>query len=168
MPITDILEKNAGLYGDDVCLTEINPELEEQNGNGGAGGTGGPNWRESALVEAAHDASYRKELTWREFDEKANRFANLLIGRGLGRGDKVGVLLMNCIEWLPIYFGVLKSGATVVPLNFRYSSEEIAYALRLADVSALALGPEFVERVGAIIGDMPAVRMLFYVGDGGG
>ena len=55
---------------------------------------------------------------------RANRFANLLLTRGIGKGDKVAILLMNGIDWLPVYFGVLKTGALAVPLNYRYSSEE--------------------------------------------
>ena len=47
-------------------------------------------------------------MTWHEFDDKANRLANFLLDRGLYKGQKVGILLMNCLEWLPIYFGVLK------------------------------------------------------------
>jgi len=155
MPITEILENNAKLYGNTICLTEINPGLEENRAL---------SWKELALVETARDVRYRKELTWRAFDERANQLANLLIDRGVKRGDKVGVLLMNCIEWLPIYFGVLKSGAIVVPLNFRYSSEEIRYALDLADVSMLIFGPEFTERLQAITGAIPKVRGMFYVG----
>ena len=64
-----------------------------------------------------------------EFDVKANRFANLLLARGIQKGDKVAILLMNCIDWLPIYFGILKTGALAVPLNYRYSAEEIQYCL---------------------------------------
>ena len=156
MPITEILARNAELYGDERCLTEINPEKEE---------TRELAWRELALVETAHSVKYRKELTWREFDERANQFAHLLMDRGINRGDKVGILLMNCIEWLPIYFGVIKTGAIVVPLNFRYSSDEIKYALELADVCTLVLGPEFIDRVREISGDIPKVHSLLFVGD---
>ena len=155
MPITEILARNAELYGDKICLTEINPEQEEKSRQ---------TWKELALVETAHNVRYRKELTWRSFDDKANQFANLLLERGVRRGDKVGVLLMNCIEWLPIYFGALKSGAIAVPINFRYSSEEIRYALDLADVSVLAMGPEFTDRIRAIKDDIPRVESLFFVG----
>ncbi len=49
---------------------------------------------------------------------------------------------MNCLEWLPIYFGVLKTGALAVPMNFRYTAEEIAYCLDLSDATVLVLGPE--------------------------
>ena len=44
-------------------------------------------------------------------------FANLLFTRGIKKGDKVAILMMNCLEWLPIYFGILKTGALVVPMN---------------------------------------------------
>jgi len=155
MPITETLVKNAELYGNSICLTEINPSLEENREL---------SWKELALVETAHDVRYRKEMTWRGFDERANQFAHLLIDRGIKRGDKVGILLMNCIEWLPIYFGVLKTGAIVVPLNFRYSSDEIKYALGLAEVSALVFGPEFTERIQAIKNDIPNVGILFFAG----
>ena len=155
MPITDILEKNAKSYGNQICLTEINPGLEENRGLA---------WNELSLVETAFEGRYRKELTWRAFDERANQCANLLIDRGVKRGDKVGLLLMNCIEWLPIYFGILKTGATVVPLNFRYSSDEIKYAVDLADVSALIFGPEFTERLLPLKDNLPNVRFTLFVG----
>ena len=155
MPITDILAKNAELYPDMVCLTEINPEFNEEKGLP---------WIEFSLVETETDNAYRREMTWREFDDKANQFAHLLIDYGIKRGDKVGILLMNCIEWLPLYFGALKSGAIVVPLNFRYSSEEISYALDLADVSLLVFGYEFTERMQAIKDNLPKVRSMLFVG----
>ena len=155
MPITDILVRNSRQYGNAICLTEINPSVEDNREL---------SWKELALVETAHDVRYRKELTWRAFDERANQFAHLLLERGVKRGDKVGILLMNCIEWLPIYFGVLKAGAIVVPLNFRYSSDEIKYALELAEVSMLVFGFEFIGRMRTIKDDIPKVGAMFYVG----
>ena len=116
MPITEILERNCKLYGSDVCLVEINPEQAE---------THRVTWKEYELIEPTRSEYYRREITWDVFNEKANRFANLLLTSGIGKGDKVGILLMNCLEWLPIYFGILKTGALAVPLNFRYASEEI-------------------------------------------
>src|SRR5690606_13839812 len=109
---------------------------------------------------------YRVSMTWRVFDEKANRLANLLIKRGIKKGEKVAILLMNCLEWLPIYFGVLKAGAVAVPLNFRYTAEEIRYCLDLSDAVALLFGPEFIGRLETIYDQMPKVRLLFYVGEG--
>ena len=108
MPITEILNKNADFYPNDVSLVEINPKMENQVRL---------TWREYSLIESNPNMAYRRELTWSEFNKKANRFANLLLTRGIKKGDKVAILLMNCLEWLPIYFGILKTGALAVPLN---------------------------------------------------
>ena len=157
MPITDILEKNCRLYGDDVALVEINPELPE---------TKRSTWKEFDLIEPSRAAYYRREITWNVFNEKANRFANLLIERGIKKGEKVGILLMNCLEWLPIYFGILKTGALAVPLNFRYSADEIKYCVELAEIDILVFGPEFIGRVEEIADEISKGRLLYFVGDG--
>ena len=159
MIITDFLERNARLYGSETSLVEINPSEERDKA---------VTWWDFNLIESAlADTPYRRELSWRDFDRRANRFANLLLSRGLKKGTKVAVLLMNCLEWLPIYFGILKAGCIAVPMNFRYSSDEIKYCLELADVEVLVFGPEFVSRMDAIEKDIPSVRMLFYVGKDG-
>jgi len=157
MTIPEILLKNAALYGDETCLAEINPEFKEEKGLP---------WKEFALVETETDNAYRREITWNGFNGKASQFANLLLERGVKRDSKVGILLMNCLEWLPAYFGVLRSGAVVVPLNFRYSSEEIEYCLELAEVTTLVFGPEFVGRIDAIKDRIPNVKTLLFIGDG--
>ena len=156
MPITDFLERNAKIYPNDVAIVEVNPEKQPAKNI---------TWREFNLIDtAAEGDKYRREITWREFDIRANRFANLLCTRGIKKGDKVAILMMNCLEWLPIYFGILKTGALVVPMNYRYSSDEIKYCLDLADVRMLVFGPEFIERINAIKDDMGMVDNLFFVG----
>ena len=157
MPITDLLKRNAELYGSDVALVEVNPEITE---------TRRITWKEYELIEPNPVSHYRREITWKVFDEKANRFANLLLERGVKKGDKVGILLMNCLEWLPIYFGILKAGALAVPLNFRYTSAEIKYCLDLAEVDVLMFGPEFIGRIEEIADTISKNRLLFYVGEG--
>jgi long-chain acyl-CoA synthetase len=155
MPITEILEQNARLYGNEVALIEINPDHDRSRQ---------VTWREYELIESDAESYYRREMTWNTFNTKANRFANLLVSRGIKKGDKVAVLLMNCLEWLPVYFGILKSGALAVPLNYRYTSEEIKYCCELAEVDAIVFGFEFIGRVEAIEHQMPRVRERFYVG----
>ena len=148
--ITEILERNAAEWPYDVALVEINPqELESRH----------TTWREYSLIESSPVEAFRSEMTWREFDEKANRFANFLLSRGFRKGDKVAILLMNCLEWLPIYFGVLKAGCMAVPLNFR------RYCLDLADADALVFGPEFIGRVEEIVDRVPRLKAKLYVGD---
>ena len=157
MPITDLLERNAKIYANDVALVEVNPAVTEVKR---------VTWREYELMETNPAAAYRREITWNVFNEKANRFAHLLMERGIKKDDKVGILLMNCLEWLPIYFGILKTGAIAVPLNFRYSSDEIEYCVDLADVDILVFGPEFIGRVEEIAPKISKNRLLFYVGEG--
>ena len=78
----------------------------------------------------------------------------------------MGILLMNCLEWLPIYFGILKTGALAVPLNFRYSADEIKYCVELAEIDILVFGPEFIGRVEEIADEISKGRLLYFVGDG--
>ena len=156
MPITEILEDNCRKFGNDVCLVEINPEIQEPRH---------VTWKEYELIEPNPANHYRREITWNVFNEKSNRFANLLLSRGVKKGDKVGILLMNCLEWLPIYFGILKTGALAVPLNFRYASDEIEYCVNLAEINVLVFGPAFIGRIEEIVENIGKNRILFYVGD---
>ena len=156
MVITDFLERNARLYGAETALVELSPTEERDQA---------VTWREASLIESARpDAPYRRAMSWKEFDRRANQFANLLLSRNTRRGAKVAILMMNCLEWLPVYFGILKAGCIAVPLNFRYSSEEIKYCLELADVEFLVFGPEFVGRMDTVQDQLPQVRMMFFVG----
>ena len=150
MPITEILQKNADFYPSDVSLVEINPTLENRSRL---------TWREYSLIESNPNEAYRKEITWSEFNKRANRFANFLLTRGIKKGDKVAILLMNCIEWLPVYFGILKTGAMAVPLNYRYAADEIRYCLELADADAIIFGPEFTGRVEEICHRVKRVKL---------
>ena len=155
MKITDVLAENAAKWPSDIALVEIDtPDAGKHK-----------TWKEAELVESIPDKAFRAEMTWREFDERANRYANFLLSRGYKKGEKVAILLMNCLEWLPIYFGVLRAGCMAVPLNFRYTADEIKYCLGLADADALVFGPEFIGRVEQIADRIPRVKTLLYVGE---
>jgi acyl-CoA synthetase (AMP-forming)/AMP-acid ligase II len=156
MPITDLLERNSKLYGDEVALVEINPGIKEEQR---------VTWKEYELIQPTSTSYYRRQITWSVFDEKANRVANMLMDRGIKKGQKCAILLMNCLEWLPIYFGILKSGAIAVPLNFRFDSEEIDYCLKASDSEVLFYGPEFIGRIENIAEKLKKEMLLFYVGD---
>lgn len=156
MPIIDFLDYNAGHFGDEVALVEINPELREKQRL---------TWKDYSLVETTPAEQHRREMTWHKFETRSIKFANLLLSHGLRRGEKVGILLMNCLEWLPIYFGILRAGAIAVPLNYRYTADEIKYCLELADVSVLVFGKEFIGRVESICSDLPKVEGMMFVGE---
>lgn len=155
MPVTDFLEKNAEKYGNDICLTEINPDIPD-----GAEST----WKEYSLIQTEPMEQYKREITWKQFDDTANRFANMLISKGIKKGEKVAILLMNCLEWLPVYFGILKAGAVAVPLNYRYTADEIKYCLDLSESSAIVFGKEFVGRMETICDIIPDIRLKIFIG----
>ena len=157
MPVTDLLERNHKLYGDEVALVELNPLMKD---------TRKTTWKEYDLVQQTSPVAYRREITWSVFDEKANRVANMLLGRGIKKGDRVAILMFNCLEWLPIYFGILKTGAIAVPFNFRFSADEIQYCADLAQVHILLFGSEFIGRIELIADELQKGRLLIYVGDG--
>ncbi|MBO6054021.1 MAG: acyl--CoA ligase [Oscillospiraceae bacterium] len=156
MPVTELLVRNSRLYGDEVALIERNPDVRERPRT---------TWKEYALIQPTSSEPYRREITWRVFNEKANRFANCLLNNGIKKGDKVAILMYNCLEWLPIYFGILKTGALAVPFNFRYAPDEILYCAELAEVDVLVFGPEFIGRIEEICDQLSQNVKLIYVGD---
>lgn len=156
MPVMEYLERNAKLYGDEVALIELNPSEADSRRK---------TWKESDLIESSRFEPYRRVITWGVFNEKANRFANMLMGRGVKKGDKVAIIMYNCLEWLPIYFGVLKTGAIAVPFNFRYDAEEILYCAELAEVDVIVFGPEFIGRIETNAERLSKGRLLIYVGN---
>ncbi len=156
MIITEFLERNARFNPDGEALVEINPTEERDNAE---------TWREASLIELAlPDMPYRRSMTWRRFNRMANRIGNFLLSRNVKQGTKVGILMMNCLEWLPIYFGILKAGCVVVPLNYRYASDEIQYCCDLADIEILIFGPEFVNRMDDIYDKLDNTSLLLYMG----
>jgi acyl-CoA synthetase (AMP-forming)/AMP-acid ligase II len=136
MLITEILSRNGRMYADEIALVERDPA-----------------------------ANRRREISWRTFDRQASRLANALLAHGVARGDRVLHLMMNSLEWLPAYFGILRAGAIAVPLNFRLEAEIIQRCNELAEARVLLFGPEFSERIAAV---KPAldrtIRHYVYVG----
>jgi len=156
MIITDFLERNAKELGDKEALVEINPANKPEKYR---------TWKEYSLIETGISNQFRREMSWKEFDIKANQTANMLLSKGVKKDDKVAILLMNSLEWLPIYFGILKTGALAVPLNYRYTADEIKYCLELADCSILIFGNEFIGRVEQIFESLIKINHLLYVGE---
>ena len=79
MPITDLLERNSKLYGDEIALVEINPEVQE---------TQRVTWKEYALIQPTSTAPYRREITWSVFDEKATGWPTCCWAGGFRRARR--------------------------------------------------------------------------------
>ncbi len=94
----------------------------------------------------------------------ANRCANALIKRGISKGDKVVLLMMNSIDWLIAYFGIIRTGAWAVPLNFRFTATEIQHCVDVAEPRVMIFGEEFIERIDAIKDAMPTIEHYIFAG----
>ncbi|MEA1967941.1 MAG: class I adenylate-forming enzyme family protein [Thermodesulfobacteriota bacterium] len=105
---------------------------------------------ETALIERSPKENLRKEITWNDFYQDSSRLANALVKNGIKKGDKVVQLMTNCLEWLPIYFGILNTGALAVPLNFRFESDKIRLCTEVSCATVFIFGEEFIERISEI------------------
>ena len=135
MTIIEMLERNARMYPDAPALTEIQPSKKLKN-----------------------------KINWKEFDERANQVANVLLSKGVKKGDKVVHLMMNSINWLEAYFGILKTGALAVPLNFRFISRQIKYCCDVAEAKVMMLDESFTERVEEIRSELSSINDYIFVG----
>jgi acyl-CoA synthetase (AMP-forming)/AMP-acid ligase II len=120
---------------------------------------------ETALVECTSGQRKRRAITWREFDQMANRVANALIERGVGKNDKVLHLMFNSLEWLVTYFGIARTGAWNVPLNFRSTSEDIRYCAEVSEAKMMIFGEGFLDRVKMVRGYLGSVKEFVIVGE---
>ena len=119
---------------------------------------------EVALVERIPDKQVRKEITWRQFDQRASAVANALVEKGVKKGDKVLHLMTNSINWLVAYLGVIRTGAWVVPLNYRFTGKDMKYCADVSEASTLMFGEEFVERVEGIRLELTSVKNYIFAG----
>ena len=119
----------------------------------------------TALIEVTPSKGFRKAITWKEFDERANRVANALIARGIKKGDVVIHLMMNSLNWLEAYFGILKAGAIAAPLNFRFISRQIKYCIDIAEPKIMILDQDFIDRVAVIRKDLKTIKHFIFVGE---
>jgi acyl-CoA synthetase (AMP-forming)/AMP-acid ligase II len=126
--IGEILARNARMYPNDVALIERVPAEKK-----------------------------RWEITWKQFDERVNQFSNALSKKGVKKGDKVVHFMMNSIDWLVAYFGIVRTGAWVVPLNFRFTADDVKYCCDVAEPKVFVFDEEFTGRIDAIKDQLPTV-----------
>lgn len=101
--------------------------------------------QDAEVIAHAPRAKVTARLSWRALVEQSRDAASRLIGLSVGKGSRVGFLCPNRLDWLPIAFGIARTGAVLVPFSTLWKREEIAYALRHADVDTLLLVPGFLK-----------------------
>jgi len=104
----------------------------------------------SPKVEAVVEVERGRRFTYAELDARANRIANVLREKGVRKGDRVALLLMNGVEYIEAYFGAAKIGAVTVPLNWRLVPDELEFIIDDSGAIVLIWGEEFDEAVSAL------------------
>ncbi len=137
MNTVDLVIRNARIYPDDTAFVEVRP-----------------------LSKA------RIEITWKQFDERTNSLANALLGRGVKKGDRVFLLGRNSIGWLEAYFSIVKTGAWVNPLNFRFTADDISYCAAAAEPACFFFDDEYANMVFAGRSGLPSVKTFISMGGG--
>ena len=135
MNIIDLAFRNGRLYPDDPAFVEIKPVSKQ-----------------------------KRVISWKEFDERTNSLANALIERGVRKGDRVFMMSKNSISWLEAYFGIIKTGAWVNPLNFRFTDENIAYCAAAAEPCCFIFEEEYTSLIQKSQSAMPSIKKLITIG----
>ncbi|MET0474124.1 MAG: acyl-CoA synthetase [Mycobacterium sp.] len=107
-----------------------------------------------------------EQLTYAELEEKANRLAHYLIDRGVKKDDKVGLYCRNRIEIVIAMLGIVKAGAILVNVNFRYVEGELRYLFDNSDMVAVVHERQYADRVANVLPDTPNVKTILVVEDG--
>jgi len=122
----------------------------------------------NAQAEALVEVERQRRFTFSQLNERCNRIAHALAAKGVGRGDRVALLMMNGVEYVESFFACAKLGAVVVPLNWRLVPEELDFIIRDSGSVALLYDREFDEPVEALHDRDTGVRHWIRVGDDGG
>lgn len=102
-----------------------------------------------------------RAMTYRQWNDRACRLANALIGLGLRKGDRVAVLAYNCVEWAEIYAATAKAGLVAVPINFRLVGGEVRFIAENAEVAAFIVQDELASVVDGIRGELSCPHSRF-------
>lgn len=146
MLITQLITENAKLYADETALIEINS-------------------RKLIPGNALSYQGARRTLTWKETDEFTSKVANFFLSRGFEKGCRIGMIMRNSLEWLPVWLGILRMGAVAVPLNYRKSAEELYDQISRAQMSAAVIDPSVCDRIISIRHRLRGLRLVLVNGN---
>jgi len=107
----------------------------------------------------------RRVVTYRELDRYSNRVARGLAGLGVGRGDRVAVMSRNTWEYVGVYYGTLKQGAVITPLNPSYTPAEVARQIDHVEPAAVVVGAGLAEAARQGVGRAQTGSTLVMIGD---
>lgn len=118
-----------------------------------------------AIVEIDPVNATRKAITYKQFDERVNMMANALLDAGIKKGDMVLHFMRNRIEWLETYFAIIRAGAVVVPLNFRFTSDDVKYAADISEATLVIFEDRVLDVITSIRSSSAKIKKYIYIGE---
>jgi crotonobetaine/carnitine-CoA ligase len=106
-----------------------------------------------------------QNISYNEINRYTNRCANAFKNLGIGKGDKVSIMLLNCPEFLYLWFGLAKCGAVEVPVNTSYKGEFLRHIVDQSDSKILVISHEFLDRLKLIENALKKVEKVVVLGD---
>jgi carnitine-CoA ligase len=107
-------------------------------------------------------------LSYGEVNARANRIANGLIARGVVPGESVSVMLPNCADFVPVWFGILKAGAVMSPINTAYKGDFLSWTINLVEARKLVIADGYLDRLDLIAADLPLLEHVIVRESGAG
>jgi O-succinylbenzoate-CoA ligase len=104
-----------------------------------------------------------KRWTYAKINERVNRLANALAQLGVGKGDRIGILHVNCNQYIETYFAVAKLAAIFVPLNFRAKADELTYMVANAEAKFLFVGSRYLDIVNTMLPHLPTIKQAISI-----
>ena len=100
----------------------------------------------------------RPWVSYGEINARSNRIANSLISRGVQPGESVSVMMPNCEEFIPVWFGILKAGAVMSSINTAYKGDFLSWTINLVEAKKLFISDEYLDRLDLIKGELPKLE----------
>ncbi|MCU0280495.1 MAG: AMP-binding protein [Acidimicrobiia bacterium] len=124
-----------------------------------------------ARAEADPDRDYLKFagnpwVSYGEVNARANRVANALLARGVQKGESVSVMLPNCEEFLPVWFGILKAGAVMSSINTAYKGDFLSWTINLVEARKLVIADSYLDRLDFIKAELPKLEHVIVLKTG--
>jgi carnitine-CoA ligase len=105
-------------------------------------------------------------ISYGEVNARANRIANALLARGVQRGESVSVMLPNCEEFLPIWYGILKAGAVMSSINTAYKGDFLSWTINLVEAKKLVISDIYLDRLDLIKDELPKLEHVIVLQTG--
>ncbi len=110
--------------------------------------------------------STNTSCTYSELNARVNRLVHALTNAGVRKGDRIAVLQHNCLQYIETFFAAMKTGAVIVPLDYRLVTRELAYLLNNSEANTLIIGANYLNLASSVRSELSTVKNFFCIGQG--